>query len=207
GRAAPPRRLGPAGPADDGPARRRPGGAGGGARGRGRGGLGRHFRDAGGDIGDVALLGWLHGLGAGGGGGGRRNEHRRRGNRGLGLLLWLGSGRDRLGGRSGSGRRRDDGLGRARRCGTDRGGRRRWLGAHLDDGRRRGRWRLEMLAERLPVGAERVGLLAAQHDAAGRRLGCRGPGGALAAEFLRHRQGLIVLQRGGVALDVVFMGL
>src|SRR2546428_16238 len=80
-------------------------------------------------------------------------------------------------------------------------------GAHLEEGGGGGRRRLGMLSDRLPVGTERVGLLAAKHDTAGRQLGCRGLGRVLAPELLRHRLGLIVLQRRGVALDVVFVRL
>src|SRR5216683_668151 len=119
----------------------------------------------------------------------------------LGPPLDLGGRGRRLRGRGrGGGRLRGDGLGSADRLRADLRRRRRdRLGADLGDGRRRGRRRrrrrrLGMLAERLPVGPQRIGLLAAQHYAAGRRLGRRRLGSTLAAELLRHRQGLIVLQ-------------
>jgi hypothetical protein len=50
-----------------------------------------------------------------------------------------------------------------------------------------------------------VGALAAQHDSAAGRLGRRGLGGLLALELLDHRLGLVILERRGVALDVVFV--
>ena len=73
--------------------------------------------------------------------------------------------------------------------------------------RRRRLGHLRVIAERLAVRPQGVGLLAAKHDPAGRRLWHHGLGRSLAEELLRHRLGLIVLQRRGVALDVVFVRL
>jgi hypothetical protein len=51
----------------------------------------------------------------------------------------------------------------------------------------------------------RVGALAAENHTAAGRLGRDGLGGTLALELLCHRQSLVVLERRGVALDVILM--
>jgi len=103
----------------------------------------------------------------------------------------------------GDDRSRTDELRRGKRLG------RRRRGHDLD--RRRGGWRrrrrhLVMVADRLAIRTEGVGLLAPEHDAAGGRLGSSRLRHPLPRHALHHGLGLVVLERGGVALHVVFVG-